>query len=80
MENPITRAQALRPKVLTTSEVALHLRVNPITVQRYCRQGKIPYLLVGGEYRFILSDVIEALKQCPKKTKPTDSDDDKMFT
>lgn len=76
MSDPISRAEQLRPKVLTTTELARYLRVHEVTIQRYCRQEKIPFLMVGGEYRFILNDVIEALK-CSTKRELEDS---KIFT
>jgi excisionase family DNA binding protein len=38
--------------VLTTREVADYLRIHPITLIRYAREGKIPAFKIGKEWRF----------------------------
>lgn len=37
--------------VLTTDEIATRLRVNPETVRRWCRSGKLRTLRAGAAYR-----------------------------
>jgi excisionase family DNA binding protein len=78
MIDPLRRANSLKPTVLTTAELAIHLRVSEVTIQRYCRQKKIPFFHIGNEYRFNLGEVIEALKKC--KNESTESEDNKIFT
>ena len=49
-------------QLLTPSEVAAMFRVNPKTVTRWSRSGKLPAIrTLGGHRRFRLSDVRDAL-------------------
>ena len=56
------RGSLKTPTILTTPELALKLKVSETTVQRYCRAGRIPFLTIGNEYRFVLDEVIAALR------------------
>ena len=50
--------------LLTPSEVAEWLRVNPKTVTRWARAGKIPAIrTLGGHRRFRASDIRRCLAQ-----------------
>jgi len=50
---------------LTMKEVAEQLGVHPVTINRYCRQGKLTYYQVGTRKRFMPVDIqkfIEGIK------------------
>ena len=55
--------KAPRP-VLTRVELARALDVGHDTIGRLVREGRIPYLRVGRQLRFILDDVLTALREC----------------
>jgi len=42
---------------LTPEEVAYLLRLHPETVRRFCREGKIPAIHVGGVWRIPLTEL-----------------------
>jgi excisionase family DNA binding protein len=42
---------ATLPEVLTVEEAARLLRLNPATVRKLIREGRIPHGKVGGKYR-----------------------------
>ena len=43
--------------VVTVDEAARYLKVHPKTIQRWCREGRIPALRVGNRYRLRLGDL-----------------------
>ena len=45
------------PEVLTAREVASYLRVNYLTVLKLTREGKLPALAIGREYRYLRSEI-----------------------
>lgn len=45
------------PEVLTAHEVAQYLRVNYMTVLKMTRDGRLPALAIGREYRYLRSEV-----------------------
>jgi len=47
-------ARTLSSKVLTVPEVADYLHLDPSTVYRLAKQGRIPAFRVGGKWRFEL--------------------------
>jgi len=47
---------------LTMKEVAKRLKVHPVTVNRYCKQGKLTYYQVGCRKRFLEEDVNKYLE------------------
>lgn len=56
---------------LTMKEVADQLGVHPVTINRYCRQGKLTYYQVGTRKRFLPVDIqtfIEGVKVNAKET------------
>jgi len=44
-------------EIVTAEEAARYLKVHPKTLQRWCREGKIPALRLGNRYRLRLSDL-----------------------
>lgn len=48
--------------VMTVSEVAVYLRVNPQTVYRKAKAGEMPALRIGRAIRFRKSELDEWLK------------------
>ena len=46
----------------TPREVAHHLKVSERSVQRLAETGRIPHYRVGGQMRFDLDEVLEALR------------------
>jgi excisionase family DNA binding protein len=42
---------------MTMKEVAELLRVHPVTINRYCKQGKLTYYQVGCRKRFVKEDI-----------------------
>ncbi|MGH2704369.1 MAG: MerR family transcriptional regulator [Actinomycetota bacterium] len=60
-------------RYLRTSQVARLLKVSPVTILRWVREQKLPYLLtIGGHYRFP-PETIERLSQRLRKESPVDS-------
>lgn len=47
----------MQENLLTISELCAWLQVDRTTVYRLARQGRIPYIRVGGRYRFAVSDI-----------------------
>lgn len=39
-------------RLLTTTEAAEYLRLHPVTVRRKARAGEIPFIRLGGQWRF----------------------------
>ncbi len=39
-------------EIMTTREVADYLKLHPLTVHRYARDGKIPAFKIGTDWRF----------------------------
>ena len=46
-----------RPEVLTAHEVADYLRINYMTVLKMTREGRLPALAIGREYRYLRVEV-----------------------
>jgi len=51
------------PPFLTTDEVAERLRIQKTTLQRWCREGKVPYTRVGRRYLIAPADLEKWLKK-----------------
>lgn len=49
-------------QVLTVAEAAIFLRLSSKTVYKYSKLGSIPHKKIGGEIRFLRSELIEFLK------------------
>src|SRR5579883_2569420 len=43
--------------VVTADEAARYLKVHPKTIQRWCREGRIPAIRAGNRYRVRMSDL-----------------------
>ena len=39
-------------QIMTTNEIAEYLKLHPITIVKYAREGKIPATRIGGTWRF----------------------------
>jgi excisionase family DNA binding protein len=52
------------PEVLTAHEVADYLRINYMTVLKMTRDGRLPALAIGREYRYLRAEV-ERLMRFP---------------
>lgn len=51
-------------KLMTTEEAAIYMRVHPMTMYRWMKNGTVPCLKIGGTWRVIfdkLDDKFEAL-------------------
>lgn len=48
-------------EILTGEELKERLKVSETTLKKYRVQGRIPYILIGGQYRYNFKDVVEAL-------------------
>jgi len=54
---------------MTTSEVAEVFRVDPKTVTRWAKSGKIPSIRTpGGQYRFLAADIDDYLNEDVRET------------
>lgn len=63
-ETPNTPNTPARPrplKLLTVQEVAAALRVDPVTVRRWIKAGRITATKIGGAYRISATDLERAL-------------------
>ena len=49
------------PDVLTAAEAARFLRTRPETLKRLARQGKVPGVKLGHEWRFLREDLVDFL-------------------
>lgn len=63
----------MKESMLTTDQLAKALGVHIVTVQRMVKQGRIPAIRVGSDYRFDMNKVLEALAVSPT---PGDRADD----
>lgn len=57
------------PKLWTEAELAAYLEVNPETVARERRKGRLPFRKVGGLIRFTDGDIREYLERCASTSK-----------
>lgn len=56
-------------RLLTPAEVAAMFRVNPKTVTRWARAGKLTAIrTLGGHRRFRASEIKRCLEEAPKET------------
>lgn len=39
-------------EIMTAKEIAAYLKIHPLTVHRYAREGKIPAFKIGTDWRF----------------------------
>jgi len=59
-----------RPTIMTLDEVAKYLRIHKSTVYRMTKEGKIPAIKIGNQWRFKKNKIDEWLgKQGDKKEK-----------
>ena len=57
------------PEVLTAHEVAQYLRVNYMTVLKMTRDGRLPALAIGREYRYLRSEVERLMRGTPSQSQ-----------
>jgi excisionase family DNA binding protein len=57
-----------RQDVLTVSDVAALLELKPYTVKEYARRGLLPGRKLGRQWRFLRSDVEEAINHLPERS------------
>ena len=62
----------MKESMLTTDQLAKVLGVHIVTVQRMVKQGRIPAIRVGSDYRFDMNKVLEALAVNPTSGDRTD--------
>ena len=56
--------RATNDEYLTPSEVAHIFRVDPKTVTRWAKDGKLPYILtIGGHRRYLKAEVMKQLER-----------------
>ncbi len=61
--------------LMTSDEVAAFLRVDVVTIRRLVNRGELPAYRVGGEYRFMRSDLTDYLqRQRISGSEPSGSD------
>jgi excisionase family DNA binding protein len=60
----------LENEVLTVKEVAIYLRVNRVTVWRWCQQGIIPASRFGRNWRIRKIDLLLLLENTPSTSIP----------
>lgn len=51
----------------TVDEVAKALKLNPYTVRRLVREGKIPAFKIGGQWRFRKDEIDRFIKNLEKQ-------------
>ncbi len=54
----------MNEEYLTVKDVAVKLKIKPVTVYKWLREGKLKgsYFKIGGVYRFIEDDLLEIIK------------------
>jgi len=57
----------------TFEQVARHYRVSVSTVRAWTRRGLIPFIHIGGIYRFDIADIDKVLKERSTKPPPVHS-------
>ena len=64
--------------VMTVTEVAEYLRVNPQTVYRKAKAGELPAVRIGRAIRFRKAELEEWMKTGSVGPRPTESDEVKI--
>lgn len=59
--------------LLTVLEVMSYLKVCRATVQRWCKEGKLPAVKIGKEYRIRRSDLEKWYESLLKEGAPTEA-------
>ena len=55
-------------KTLRVDEVAKVLQLHPYTVRRLSREGKVPAVKIGGQWRYYKERIEELVKKEQEKT------------
>ena len=59
--------------LLTVLEVMSYLKVCRATVQRWCKEGKLPAVKIGKEYRIRRSDLERWYESLLKENEPVEA-------
>src|SRR5262245_43582900 len=59
--------------LLTTEDVANYLKLDVVTVRRIVSRGDLAAYRIGGEYRFMRSDIVDFLKRQHIPARPLDA-------
>jgi len=54
--------QPVRQKLLNTNEAAKILGLSPFTVRRWCREGKLPTVVINTRHRIRQSDLMKLVE------------------
>jgi excisionase family DNA binding protein len=58
-------------KLMTTQEAAEYMRVHPMTMYRWMRNGSVPSVKIGGGWRVLLEELDKALDvECIRGQRP----------
>ena len=59
----------MNEEFLTVKDVAIKLKVKPVTVYKWLREGKLKgsYFKIGGVYRFFEVDLLEIIEGLMRK-------------
>jgi excisionase family DNA binding protein len=67
------RRNDLMNDLLTVLEVMSYLKVCRATVQRWCKEGKLPAVKIGKEYRIRRSDLERWYESLLKEHEPAEA-------
>jgi excisionase family DNA binding protein len=59
------------PALMTLDQLGAYLQIDPRTISRLAREGKIPCHKVGSQFRFLRSAVLHALLLHPPTGSPS---------
>lgn len=59
---------------MTKKEVANLLKVDPVTIDRYCKQKKIAYYQIGKRKKFLKADIDKYLEGAKRHATEENSD------
>jgi excisionase family DNA binding protein len=57
-----SRSRSAQPALLTVSQVAAHLAVDPSTVRRWIEDGRLPAVKPGGQWRIHPDELHQLLR------------------
>ncbi len=62
MENTIINPSEQNNLIIGDSELGRVLGISVVTINRLKRANKLPYFKIGAKYRYLLSDVLNSMK------------------
>ena len=63
VENVIGEGGTEMDELLTINELSDKLKISRGTIERMIKAGKLPFLKVGGQYRFIAGEVMKTIRK-----------------